>query len=208
MSSPQSAPQRRRTGLLIGAGLVVLLVVAVVVGNLVSRSSGQEPGSAPSPRITVALPTTYPTEPPPSAPLTPQPQASVTPISKPEQVTAKEVPDFTVTPSREDPAALADGAVAASESTYSSRGEDIDVSASEWESTDDAATRAKALNEEAAAKSRLIVTRKFGANGEGTYWYYEKDGIATQVWLIGNVAGTFTGEPKETQELALRLLMQ
>lgn len=208
MSSPQSAPQRRRSGLLIGAGLVALLVLAVGAGNLFSRSSGQEPGSAPSPRLTVALPTTYPTEPPPSAPLTPQPQPSATPISKPEQVTAKEVPDFTVTPSREDPAALAAGAVAASASTYSSRGEDIAVNASEWESPDDAATRAKALNEQAAANSRLIVTRKFGANGEGTYWYYEKDGVATQVWQIGNVAGTFTGEPKETQELALRLLMQ
>lgn len=207
MSSPSpSVPTRRR--LIIGGSLAVLVVLGVVLGIwLGNRSNANGSDADPSSPVTVALPTSYPTEAPPATPITqptaPAPEATV-PITSPQSVTAASVPGFTAEEPVTDEEVLEEGAVAAEQNTYTSRGQEVEVAASQWPTEEDAAARAEALR--AAAPGDLIQERTFGPNGEGTYWYYEQDGVATQVWLIGDVAGSFTGDPTETQNLALRLL--
>lgn len=214
MSTPSTSTPQRRRRLIIGAGLAVLLVIGIVLGiwaatRPTTGPTGIEPDplATPTSRLTVALPTTYPTEPPPSVPITEPsgPVSTAAPrITSADSVTTAEVPGFTSTEPTDDEEALAEGALAAETNTFSSQGQDIKVAASEWSSAEDAAARAQALRD--AAPGRLIQQRTFGPNGEGTYWYYQEGNVATQVWLIGDVAGSFTGDPTEVQNLALRML--
>lgn len=208
MSSPNPGTPQRRRRLIIGGALAVLLVLGVVLGLVLNRRSTATGENAPTTRLTVALPTAYPTEAPPSVPIpsTPEPAitATATPrITAPSDMTARTLPDFTATTPQTDAGAVSNGAVAAQQNTYTWRGEEILVKSSQWPTEAIAKREAEALRK--AAPGKLIVSRTF-SGGQGTYWYYELDGKATQVYQVGNVAGTFSGTPQATQQLAVRLL--
>ncbi len=198
----QQSRTPRARGLAIAA-IVVGAVQTIVVGwALITGGAGIGPASTSPPAAT----NTYPSTPPPSAPVL-EPSESPTP----KDVKADNLGEF-IAPGVDsydwaaggpDAAETAAGAVEAEQGTYTADSELINAAMAEWPTVEQARERAQRNAETEAAGWRLVSDGPLGG-GTGYFWYYELDGVGRVFWHYGKFSASFTGSPNEVQEFFLR----
>lgn len=99
----------------------------------------------------------------------------------------------------DDPAIEA-GAREALVGTYRAGPVELAVKASEWPSEEAATDFAEAVRSEETDLGTLIDSGPVGVPPRGTYWYYEKDGLATIVWVQDGAVYQTEGEPLWVQD--------
>ena len=198
----QPARTSRDRGLAIAA-VVIGIVQTVVVGwALIAGGAGAGPSTPP------ATTNTYPSTPPPSAPVL-EPSESPTPkdvkADKLDEFIAPGVDSYDWAAGGTDESEKAAGAVEAEQGTYTADRELINAAMAEWPSVEQARDRAKQnADAEAGAKGWRLVSNGPLGSGTGYFWYYEKDGVGTVFWHYGKFSAHFTGSPNEVQEFFLR----
>lgn len=99
-----------------------------------------------------------------------------------------------------DDLAIEAGAQEALVGTYAAGPVELEVKASEWVSEDAATDYAEAVRSEEADFGTLIDSGPVGVPARGTYWYYEKDGLSTIVWVQDGSVFQAQGEPLWVQD--------
>lgn len=212
MTTPRPAPPQggspsRGARTLRVVALVALLVAVVTGALLLSRALGRDEvdGEAATPEPVTGS-WTYPSNPPPSGPVV-EPSVSPTPIPPTattlEEFVPEAVDSFDWSASGEDAEAIAAGARAAEEGTFTTEDDEVTAGMAEWDTPDQAADNARTRaaadfpGQEPLAEGEI-------RNGAGHFWYYERDGVGTVYWYHGRFSAEFSGAPYTVQEFFLR----
>lgn len=133
--------------------------------------------------------------------------AELAPIARPatslEGFFPQAVDSFIWASSGEDAQALAAGARAAEVGTFTAEDRAVAAGMAEWQAPEQAAADARARaaadfpGQEPLAEGDL-------RDGAGHYWYFERDGVGTVYWFLGNRSAEFTGAPPTVQLFFLR----
>lgn len=187
----------------IAVGLVQTLLVGWLLFGGIGSGDGAQP---PRPDATSAPTPSYPSTPPPSAP---PPNPSATPVPPNATSLDEFVPEgvgpYQWEPSGTDTDALAQGATEAVEGTFSSEvpaGAQFPVRMAEWPSAAEAAAHAQQRGEASFPGVAPLGEGPINS-GAGHYWYYERDGVGTVFWYLGQFSAEFSGEPRDVQEFFL-----
>lgn len=110
-----------------------------------------------------------------------------------------EVAGMTTGPVTDEADTLAKGAESAVRTTYTKRDRTIEVRTARWPS-DTAAEEAVTAIQSELAGADFTKTGEFGAPRVGTYWYYERAGVGTLLWIQDGHVSRATGDPMTVQE--------
>lgn len=181
------------------------LQTIVVTFLLLPGAPGRNPDAVKAPDPAAST-WTYPTNPPPSAPIT-DPSVTLTPIpptaTSLEEFVPETVDSYDWVASGEDTEALDAGAEDAQQGTFTTDDDVVEAGMAEWATPEQAADQARARAEADFPDQEPLAEGDI-RYGAGHFWYYEQDGVGTVYWYYGKFSAKFSGSPYEVQEFFLR----